>query len=281
MTELLRQAWLGWRDYSDHGKMAVLLAAVLLFMWFGKRRVEHKPLLLYTTIMTVCCVLPPTAAVLMAYQTKFYDYQWIWSLVPMTAVTAWGAVLVLARIWPDLKPALWRRGLAGAVLVASVAVLCGPLGSCDLDKGRPPEEKMHAYSVLETVRETYPGERLCLWAPREIMEYAREADPEILLPYGRNMWNIALNGYAYDSYDERVTAMYQWMEGLQEPDLRENTVSVPAGPESCAGYALDAGVTCILLPEDTEPGTVQELEKTLHVEARKLEGYWIFYGWTD
>lgn len=281
MTELLRKAWLGWTDYIDYGKMAALLFAALLFLWFGKKKVGHKPLLLYTTIMTVCCVLPPTAAVFMAYQTKFYDYQWIWSLVPATAVTAWGTVLFLAEIWPDFKPAQWRKGLPGAVLVAAVVILCGPLDGSGLDKGRQPEEKTYAYSVLETVRETYPGERLCLWAPREIMEYAREADPEILLPYGRNMWNIALNGYAYDSYDERVTAMYQWMEGLQGSDLGGAAVSVPATPESCAGYALDAEVTCILLPEDTEPGTIREMEKALKVEARKLEGYWIFYGWTD
>ncbi len=281
MTELLRKAWLGWTDYIDYGKMAALLAAALLFMWFGKKKVVHKPLLLYTTVITVCCVLPPTAAVLMAYQTIFYDYQWIWSLVPVTAVTAWGAVLFLTEIWPDFKPALWRKGLPGAALVAAVAVLCGPLGSSGLDKDRLPEKKMYAYSVLETVKETYPGERLCLWAPREIMEYAREADPAILLPYGRNMWNIALSGYAYDSYDERMTAMYQWMEGLQGADFSEAAASDPAASESCVGYALDTGVTCILLPKDTEPETVRKLEKTLNVEARKLEDYWIFYGWTD
>lgn len=319
MTELMRKAWLGWAEYTDHGKLAALLLASLLFLWFGRKKAEQRTLRLYATVMTVCCIFPPGAAVLMAYQTKFYDYMWIWSLVPMTAVTAWGIVLALEGLWPDFRPGQWRRGLpAGAILLGAV-LLCGSLGRpVWSDKGQA-AERSHAYSVLDELEEVWQEERLCLWAPQRIMEYAREANPEILLPYGRNMWDTSLNGYAYDVYDENIVEMYLWMEGLEGTSLRASGNEAgaedwtegrmpedrtPEGgepedpvPEAAAasggsadtvyapkvygGYAVDAGVTCILLPEGTEQGILRELEKTLQVEARKLEGYWMLYGWTD
>ncbi len=302
MTELLGKAWQGWIDYIDEGKLPALLFAALFFLWLSRRKAEgkigqkaereagQKALLLYTSVIAVCCVLPFTAAVFMKYQTKFYDYEWIWSMVPLTAVTAWGGVAVLEEIWPKQGERDWRRGLSGTSLLLAAVLLCGSLGRPAWSRTGQAEKRRHAYEVLCQVKEIYPGETLCLWAPREIMEYAREADAGILLPYGRNMWDIALNGYSYDVYEEDTAAMYRWME---EPGTAsgtganaEGTSAEDGGPDSvsgrlCAGYAADAGVTCILLPESRSSETVQELEEALQVKAQKLEGYWIFYGWAD
>jgi hypothetical protein len=99
MTELLRNASLGWADYKGSGKLAILLLAALMYLWFAGKWRKQKALVLYTTVAAVCCILPVTAALLMLYQTKFYDYQWIWSIVPLTAVTAYGATLFLEQQW--------------------------------------------------------------------------------------------------------------------------------------------------------------------------------------
>lgn len=293
MMELLGRAWQGWIDYIDDGKLPALLFAALFFLWLGGKKTEvearqrigqragqeqeRKTLLLYATVTTVCCVLPLTAAVLMLYQTNFYSYEWIWSMVPLTAVTAWGGVAVLEEIWPKLGAKDWRKGLPGAAILLAAVLLCGSLGPPAWSQEGQAKERQHVYDLLRRVRELCPGESLCLWAPREIMEYAREADAGILLPYGRNMWDITLNAYSYDTYGEEKEVMYQWMEELQGR-MPEETVFLSG---LCAGYAVDAGVTCILLPESRDPETVQELEKALQVKAQKLEGYWVFYGWAD
>ena len=57
--------------------MAALLLAALAYLWFTGRGKGQKALLLYASLAAACCVLPVTAALLMAYQTKFYDYEWI------------------------------------------------------------------------------------------------------------------------------------------------------------------------------------------------------------
>lgn len=309
MTELIGNAWLGWKDYTDNGKLAALLLAVLLFLWFGQKKVEKKVFLLYTTIMTVCCIFPLTAAVLMVYQTRFYDYEWIWSMVPLTAAVAWGTVILLMKVWPDLQPAEWRRGVPVTVFSLAVILLCGNLGDMPVDQEKQETDRQQAYKILGMVKEAYPGEELCLWAPREILEYAREADASVKLPYGRDMWDASLGAYSYDVYDGERNAMYHWMEAcalLGESDgsvmfegdgetvqrtgeeaegsketLEGNPMGAGSTTELCAGYARNAGVNCILIPDTAAPETVQRLENALGADAHKLEDYWIFYGWTD
>lgn len=284
MAELIENAWLGWKNYISEGKLAAVFLMVLLFLWFGKKRVEQKTLLLYTTVIAFCCTIPVTAAALMAYQTRFYDYEWIWSMVPITAVTAWGIVIFLWEVWPDLKGNGWRKGLPVVLLVLGMVLLCGSMGSKAEEAGyEKKEDKIQAQKVLELVKDEYSGEELCLWAPREIMEYIREADASVRLPYGRDMWDSSLNGYTYDVYSQEVCAMYHRMEEI----AAENQAMQEAGIweddpwEICAGYAAEAGVNCILIPDRAASETIEALEKALHAEARKLEGYWIFYGWAD
>lgn len=274
MGELLRNAWLGWMDYNENGKLAQLLLAVLLFFWFWKKGMEQRALVLYTTIATLCCIFPPTAAALMLYQTRFYDYQWIWSMVPMTAVVSWGIVVFIREICTG--PAGKLRGLAGGVFLLAVIALCGGLGSSVWDRDGERLERKQAQRVLELVRQSCAEEGLCLWAPREIMAYVREADGAVRLPYGRDMWDPSLRAYAYDVYGEKAAAMYQWMEAASAGEEAEDI-----GQEVCTGYALEAGVNCILLSENADGETVEGLEKALGKDAQKLEGYWIFYGWTD
>ena len=98
MGELLKNALLGWQAYITPGKLPVLLAVELLFCWLTGRKLGQKALVCYTGAMACVCIFPVTAVLLMVYQTKFYDYQWIWSTVPLTVVTAYGAVEILGSI---------------------------------------------------------------------------------------------------------------------------------------------------------------------------------------
>lgn len=273
----MKDAWLGWENYIESGKLAALLLAALLFLWFHRKQAEQR-LLLYTTVMTFCCIVPVTAVLLMKYQTKFYDYEWVWSMVPLTAVIAYGIAFFLTEYWKDFRGAEWRKGVPVTMLLLAVVLLSGGMGRQVWDKDAQKAEQQQAYKVLEQIAAKSPDGNLCLWAPREIMEYARETNGNIRLPYGRNMWDIYLNGYAYDTYDEKMKMLYQWMEqagaGEDIPD-REKRLG------ECVQYALDAGVDCILLPPDTNPETVRGMEEKLGIKAAMLEGYWIYYGRAD
>ncbi len=245
MAELLYNAWSGWSGYTDRGKMPALLLAVLLFLWFGRRQREQKALLVYTSFMTVCCIFPVTAALLMLYQTKFYNYEWIWSFVPMTAVIAWGITL----FWTEYRAGnvgRWKRLVPMILLLLTVVGFCGSMGRQVREEQR--EQRNTAHAVLDQIMDKYPEAELCLWAPREIMEYAREKDASIRLPYGRNIWDGFLNAYSYDVYTEDVLLLEQWMQsvgmaGESDQAAELNARGADSGNEALEGQAGNSGNT--------------------------------------
>ncbi len=277
MTELLHNAWMGWQDFISAGKLAALLGAALIFMWLSYRKIRWKSLLIYTTLTAACCVLPVTAAGLMLYQTKFYDYQWIWSLVPATALTACGAVLFIEDYRADMKGAGRCRGIVLTLLLLGLLLLCSGVGNRESgegvslsgeDRGQEALERAAAEETLRQVREQAENMQLCLWAPRRIMEYARETDSSVSLLYGRNMWDDWLNAYAYDTYPEELVNLCRWME--EAADTGEDK-----GLVKQVRAALRAGANGILLPDMLAEEAVLRLESLQGIRLEAVEGYYL------
>lgn len=148
MMTWMENAWGGWQDFITDGKLPALLMVVLLFYWFcvyekiggtdttpdsrddllspeKKAEESQRALWIYTTLLTICCICPVTAAILMQYQTKFYDYQWIWNAVPLTIIIALGGTLIWDRY---RRPAKTGRNLGLVVLLILPILLAGCLG---------------------------------------------------------------------------------------------------------------------------------------------------------
>ena len=46
MTELMKNAWLGWLDFTTGGKLAALFLAALVYLWLTGKWKEHRTLFL-------------------------------------------------------------------------------------------------------------------------------------------------------------------------------------------------------------------------------------------
>ncbi len=280
MTDLFRNAGLGWADYKADGKLAALLIAALLYLWLTGKAKEQKTLILYATVAAVCCILPVTAVPLMLYQTKFYDYEWIWSLVPLTAVTAYGLVIFLEGQWKRRDGRGFRGALPVTALVFLAISLCGNLGGDPQERAEKNAERKEAIAVTQMLLESYPEEEICLLAPAGILEYARETDPRIRLVYGRNMWDMSLNAYAYDTYDEKTTELYQWVELVEQsadgwmPD--EDKEEILHALKERIRDALERKVNCILLPAAVPSEIAERMEAVLGTKARTMGDYLVF-----
>lgn len=290
MRELLKNAWLGWQNYTDEGKLAALLLAALLFLWLSQKQKKQRALLTYAAVMTVCCIFPVTAALLMLYQTRFYDYQWIWSMVPATIVTAYGITEFLTdkRIYGENGEK--RRKSSGdrflpigvVALTAAVVILCGNLGQMQPKQREAAEAEQEYGELLLALTDNGQNNDICLWAPQEVMEYARIFNGHISLPYGRNMWDKALGAYSYDSYSQEDEELYRWMSGLEVSgsfDIcagQDGEQPVLLSGEACMNIALSKGVNCILLPTGILQETLERAENVLGVHARELGEYYLF-----
>ena len=75
MMELMRESLVGFRTWNENGKFVGLFLAALLFLWLGsdlKKTKEVQAIHLYALAGACLSILPPTAALLMLYQTRFY-----------------------------------------------------------------------------------------------------------------------------------------------------------------------------------------------------------------
>lgn len=285
MAELFRNAWLlGWLRFTNSGKLAAVLLASLLFLWLSGRWKRQKALFSYSALMSLFCMLPVTAIVLMLYQTRFYDYEWIWSTVPMTIVSAWGITELLEEAWgsfslsPGRKHSRWRKGLPVTMLLLAVLALCGGLGKNVSDRGSELSRRQQASEVVAKLLESQSGD-VCLWAPREILEYARSQSGSLRLLYGRNMWDKSLNAYAYDTYSEEIQELYLWMENVEPTgtalveDAEQGELLLDG--EACMVVAAQAGVNRILLPECMSEETVDKLAEALGGRVDRLDEYYL------
>lgn len=271
MGEYLWNAWSGWLEFTDGGKLVVLFLAAALYLTLGRKlRGPQGRLVFYGSIAAVLCIFPMTAAGLMQYQTLFYDYPWIWGYVPLTAVIALGGTMFLTEQCES-----WRGIVKNTILVllgVGLLVLCGGLGRGGADTEAAVREQDQVRDVLETVKESCGGE-CCLWAPREILEYSRSLDAGVCLLYGRNMWDAALDAYSYDVYNKETGELYEWMEHLRDYEKETSEAEV----RTHVGQAFAMGADCILLPkaEANFQKDIAELAKEGEVEVIELEGYYL------
>lgn len=284
MLELLKNAWLGWFEYTDNGKYAVLLIVVLMFFWFRREACKEKILLVYTTVMTVCCIFPVSAALLMAYQTRFYDYEWVWNYVPVTLMIAYGAVIFIEWLCEYYRQngkgyGRWNRYIPVGVtaLVIILIFLNGSLGQAVPEAQADSIQQQRAEDILNMLVETAEGDELCLWAPKEIMEYARTQRADIRLIYGRDMWEAALGAYSYETYSEDEQMLYQWMcnaEQTGKENYKIDDDNVIKGAV-CVKTAVKEGANRILLPDTMESKNVKTLAKRVKATVQTVEGYYL------
>lgn len=212
---------------SDH--MTALVLGILLYFFVSGRKKgpREKRLLALTVTMLALVIFPVTAAVLKRYQTGFYTYPWLWSLVPGTLCIAWGGTELLWDVCAQRR----RDGKAGLRLAGGMAVLAALLllmGNMGNIRGLTEEEKSRQGACRQVVAylEEIPGvEDELLWAPRSVLEEARRQSGEIRLLYGRNMWEPEAAAYAYDTYPEQQQRLFDWMEAAE----RGGGAEIPPG----------------------------------------------------
>lgn len=299
MLELLTNAWQGWQRYTEGGKYGALLALVLLFLWLRRNEEKEKVLLVYTTLAAVLCVFPVSAAVLMAYQTRFYDYEWIWSYVPVTLMIAYGGTILITGSWKCYQKSIWKwAGITLAVL--GLTVLCGSMGAVTYEDAVDDSGESQVQAALDVLTSESGGQEICLWGPRDLMASVRAYDGHIRLLYGRDMWDASLRGYSYDTYGEVEERLYRWMRNLEETGTlaytleadnaaggsnASGTESAALGAEADAEIVIDgawcieaarvAGVNRILLPGTIAADALGQLAEAAGTEAVPCGAYYL------
>lgn len=271
--EQLKSAAAGWSYYIQNGKYPVLLLAILIYLWYqskGTKNSKVRWLLGFATLSTVLVILPVTSSLLMRYQTPFYDYGWLWALVPITLVIAYGGTHIYntcyAKYWKG-KP---FKITAGIALGLAVLILSGNLSGNLWVEEKNAYYKAEADITVDYLTQNGNNTNILLWAPQEVMENVRILNGNVRILYGRDMWEESLRGYTYDTYEPEIYALYQWMESITE-----GNISSIEAVEACLEVARNYGVNTILLP-NTVSDEVLNCFKDWSYEMEEYRGYYIY-----
>lgn len=284
MRELLQNAVNGPAVYFQSNHMAVLVLGLLLYFLSAGRRcqIRERRLLGLTAAVLVLVLFPASGACLMLYQTRFYSYPWIWSLVPVTLCIAWGGAQLLWELTGQHR----RDGRASLRLAAGIGVmlalllLLGNLGRVQTVSEEEKAERSRAAQVVAYLQEIPQMQETLLWGPRQVLEAARQQTGEIRVLYGRNMWEPEAAAYAYDACTEEEQRLFDWMEALASE-------TAESGVDRTDAYAMftavEYGARIWVFPaEATErialAGDWLQEEYDLQVQALgEVAGYTIWY----
>ena len=243
MRELLQNACYGIGSYFQSNHMVVLVLGILLYFFVSDRKTGalESRLQGVTAVLLALVLFPVSAAALMLYQTRFYVYHWIWSLVPVTLCIAWGGVELLWELTAQKR----RDGRTGFRLAVGVTVLLALLlltGNMGNIRTMTEEEKTRQEEMWQAA--VYLGElpgveETLLWAPRSVLEAVRRQTGEIRLLYGRNMWEPEAAAYAYDSYPMEQQRLFDWMEMLGRGEDYEVPLGLKIFLEDVVAYPAE------------------------------------------
>ncbi len=193
-------AFLVWQNISGSGMLAALYVCAVVFLFFQEKETYKRILLVYLPAFWLGVLFLPVTYKIVAevIDVEIY-YRFFWML-PMTLVIAYTAVQVYH---------LYRGKYRGLVAVGLVAVLMLS-GDFVYNNWRytKAENEFHVPdSVVEICDSMHAeGREVLALFPMELMQYVRQYDSTICMPYGRNVlvedWNI--NHPLYDMMEAEV-----------------------------------------------------------------------------
>lgn len=279
----------GMTEYFRVDKTLVLLLATLLYLGLKeKKKADNNGnrVLVYSTIVTFLLLFPISAMFAVIYQTAFYDYAWTWSMVPVSAVFAYG---VVAFYDDTTRESQKRYGIIIMVMMIFLLFVCGNQGTLQThkDANASNQAKTIAMQTLQNKEDT----PVIMWAPQNIMQATRRHTGEIALIYGKDMWDEKAGAYDYEVYSEAYVEAYEWMELLDliatETDgegnfavLREE-YKLEEGAYQNSSMMIEHGVNVIVIPR-MAAGMFEEVlelvleEKTMTMQQVYMEQYVLY-----
>jgi len=272
--------------YGAAQKLLVPFFAVLLFAWLvEKKEITNKQnrFMVYSLFMTAVLLIPFTAMAVLIYQTAFYDYEWSWSMVPVTAVIAFGIVLFLEQ-----EMSQKRKGM---LVVVIVCILClgGNQGSTQKVSEQEILLRGEMEEILEGVYDVSDSQRAVLWGPSKVMQEVRRRDGNIMLVYGRDMWDEKAGAYDYEAYSRELTEAYVWLEEAMghydiavDSDNSQETLkfleeeydwSEESGKH--VGEVMKAGVNTIVLPRLIGSHIEESMKEAVAAQNKEMKSVFV------
>ncbi len=193
-----------WQAISGSGALCALYLCAVIFLLLTEKRKSIRLLFVYFPLLLLAVLLCPLTyrvSSLLLDEEIYYRFFW---MLPMTATLAYSGVRLYEMYRGKYRP------LVGAAILA-LFMLCGDY-VYDSWQFSAAENEYHIPQTVVDIcdRMHRDGREVVAVFPSELMQYVRQYDCTILMPYGRDMLFM-------DVYDE----LYELMENTENPDAGE------------------------------------------------------------
>lgn len=217
MMDMLRFTIQIFKDYSGSSMYTLLFLCALFFLWLSEQDKGKKVLLVYLAVVIFALFFFPVfsyVAIRFFLEEEIY-YRFLW-LLPMGAIVCYS----ITRLTGMMETKL-RKIIVGILCALYLA------GSGEMVYTNPAVTRAeNIYHLPESViqvadRLVLPGETVKAVVPSEMIQFIRQYDATIMMPYGREMlvdrWSI--NHELYELMESDHIYM-QYLEAL----CKENKV---------------------------------------------------------
>lgn len=235
------------REYMGTGLTVILFLISLVYLWVKEERKYVRILFVYVPVILLLLFFNPLlAGVLHSFGEDEVYYRILW-LLPITVTVAFAAASLYGNL-SDSRRVVFALAAAAGIMVSGSYIYSNPYFQRAENLYHVPDSVVH---ICDAIR--VPGREVRAVFPLELVQYVRQYDPTVCMPYGREMtverWN-----YQNDLLNE--------ME-REEIDLSR-----------LAPLTKEEGCHYIVLPEDKK--FIGEPGEYYYVEFTRTDGYVIY-----
>lgn len=212
------------REYMGTGLIMILFLVSLIYLWVQEKRKYIRILFIYVPVILLCLFFNPLFTRLvygLAGEEIYYRMLW---LLPVTVTIAFAFVTLYGELAGKRK-VLFALAAAAGIMVSGSYIYSNPYFQKAENLYHVPDCVVHICDAI-----VVQGREVQAAFPLELVQYVRQYEPTVCMPYGREMtverwyytWSDLLNEMERDTIDLSRLAPLAKREGCHYVILSED-----------------------------------------------------------
>lgn len=169
------------REYMGTGLIVILYLISLIYLWKAEERRYVRILFIYVPVILLLFFFNPLFAALLYRVGDGEIYYRILWLLPITVTIAFAAVSLYGRL-PGKHRTVFALAAAAGIMVSGSCIYSNPYFQKADNLYHVPDSVVHICDAI-----VVPGREIQAVFPLELVQYVRQYEPTICMPYGREM----------------------------------------------------------------------------------------------
>lgn len=211
------------REYAGTGLIVILYLLSLIYLWAKEKRKYIRILFLYVPVILLLLYFNPLFAEVLYRLAEGEIYYRILWLLPVTVTIAFTAVEIYSQL-RDGHRILFGLAAAAGIIVSGSYIYNNPYFQKAENLYHMPESVVHICDAIAV-----SGREVQAVFPLELVQFVRQYDPTICMPYGREV------------------TVERWVGGSElAAEMEKESIDL----NRFAPLAKEEGCHYVILPED-------------------------------